>query len=411
MKTGEKKEDKSVIEITKDVSWIGILDYDIVTFDIVMETRYGTSYNSYFINAEKKAIIETAKEKFAGTYIDKIKQLTDPSEIEYIIFNHTEPDHSGSLKHVLELAPDATVVGTGNAIRYLGDMFDFTFKSLVVKDGDTLDLGNKTLRFISAPNLHWPDTMYTYLEEEKLLFTCDSFGEHYCDDRLFDDLLDDMDVFDDAFKYYFDVILKPYSKFMLKAIDKIRPLEIKAILPGHGAVLRTNWKKYVDLSEQYAREYLDAASAEGRKRILIAYVSAYGYTGEMAKAIGKGIESGNNAEVRILDIENIDLGDLEAELVKSDALLVGSPTINQNTLLQVYKLFSVINPLRDKGKLAASFGSYGWSGEAPSIIASNLRSLKLKVIEDNAAFKFRAGEETRSELFEYGKRFAKALSS
>ncbi len=407
MKRNEKKEDNKVIEITKDVSWVGILDYDIVTFDIVMETEYGTTYNSYFINADKKAIIETAKEKFAGVYMDKLRQVTDPSEIEYIIFNHTEPDHSGSLKHVLEKAPDAIVVGSGNAIKYLNEMFDFTFKSMVVKDGDRLDLGNKTLRFISAPNLHWPDTMYTYLEEDKFLFTCDSFGEHYCDDRLFDDLLDD---FDEAFKYYFDVILKPYSKFMLKAIDKIRPLEIAAILPGHGALLRSNWKKYVDLSERYAREYLDLTSKEGKKKVLITYVSAYGYTGEMAGAIALGIESLDNAEVKILDIENIELGDLESEVVRSDAILVGSPTINQNTLLQVYKLFAVINPLRDKGKPAASFGSYGWSGEAAGIIASNLKHLKLKVMEENAAFKFRPGEENRSELVEYGKRFARELS-
>lgn len=408
MKAGKEKDDKKVIEITKDVSWIGILDYDIVTFDIVMETEYGTTYNSYFINAEKKAIIETAKEKFAASYVDKLKQLGDPSEIEYIVFNHTEPDHSGSLKHVLDLAPGATVVGSGNAIRYLNDMYDFSFKSMVVKDGDTLDLGNKTLRFISAPNLHWPDTMYTYLEEDKLLFTCDSFGAHYCDDRLFDDLTGD---FDDAFKYYFDVILKPYSKFMLKAIDKIRPLEIDAICPGHGAVLRKNWKKYVDLSEQYALNYLENTKGERKKRALITYVSAYGYTGEMAESIGRGIGSGGDIEVKTLDIEMIELGELEAEIVKSDALLVGSPTINQNTLLQVYKLFAVINPLRDKGKPAAAFGSYGWSGEAPGIIAANLKSLKLKVMDDNAAFKFRPGEETRKDLEAYGKRFAGIMQS
>jgi len=408
MIAGKKKEDKKVIGITQDVSWIGILDYDIVTFDIVMETEYGTSYNSYFINADKKAIIETAKEKFAGSYIDKIKQLADPSEIEFIIFNHTEPDHSGSLKHVLDLAPGATVVGSGNAIRYLNDMYDFSFKSMVVKDGDTLDLGNKTLRFISAPNLHWPDTMYTYLEEDKLLFTCDSFGAHYCDDSLFDDLTGD---FDDAFKYYFDVILKPYSKFMLKAIDKIRPLAIDAICTGHGPVLRKHWKKYVDLSGKYAGEYIENTRGDRKKRALITFVSAYGYTREMAESIGKGIASGGDIEVKTLDIELIELGDLEAEIVKSDALLVGSPTINQNTLLQVYKLFSVINPLRDKGKPAAAFGSYGWSGEAPGIIAANLKSLKLKVMDDNAAFKFRPGEETKKELEAYGKRFAEIMQS
>jgi flavorubredoxin len=287
-------------------------------------------------------------------------------------------------------------------------MYDFSFKSMVVKDGDTLDLGNKTLRFISAPNLHWPDTMYTYLEEDKLLFTCDSFGAHYCDDSLFDDLTGD---FDDAFKYYFDVILKPYSKFMLKAIDKIRPLAIDAICTGHGPVLRKNWKKYVDLSEKYASEYVENTKGDRKKRALITFVSAYGYTREMAESIGRGIASGGDIEVKTLDIELIELGDLEAEIVKSDALLVGSPTINQNTLLQVYKLFSVINPLRDKGKPAAAFGSYGWSGEAPGIIASNLKSLKLKVMDDNAAFKFRPGEETKKELEAYGRRFAEIMQS
>lgn len=408
MQETERKEDNKVVRISDDVSWIGILDYDIVTFDIVMETEFGTSYNSYFINAEKKAIIETAKEKFAYTYIDKIKQLADPSEIEYIIFNHTEPDHSGSLKDVLQLAPEATVVGSGNAIRYLNDIVDIPFKSMVVKDGDSLDLGNKTLRFISAPNLHWPDTMYTYLEEDRLLFTCDSFGAHYCDDRIFDDKVGD---FDDAFKYYFDVILKPYSRFMLKAIDKIRPLEIDAICTGHGPVLRKDWKKYVDLSEKYAREYLDITLGEREKRVLITYVSAYGYTKEMAEAIAMGIESEGNTGVKLMDIEHVSIGDIEAEIVKSDGLLVGSPTINQNTLLQVYKLFAVINPLRDKNKLAASFGSYGWSGEAAGIIEANLKSLKLKVMGENAAFKFRPEEEKRMELVAFGNRFAKELAS
>ena len=146
-----------------------------------MTTEFGTTYNSYFINAEKKALVEVAKEKFSETYIKKLRAVTDPADIEYIILDHTEPDHSGSLGALLELAPSATVVGSGNAIRYLEDIVNKPFKSLVVKDGDKLDLGNKTLRFISAPNLHWPDSIYTYLEEDKILFTCDSFGAHYCD--------------------------------------------------------------------------------------------------------------------------------------------------------------------------------------------------------------------------------------
>lgn len=395
--------DNQVIEITPSVKWIGILDYDIVTFDIVMETEYGTTYNSYFIDAEKKAIIETSKEKFWDTYLAKIQQVTDPSEIEYIVLNHTEPDHSGNLGRMLKLAPKATVVGSGNAIRYLEDIVGFGFKSLKVKDGDTLNLGNKTLRFISAPNLHWPDTMYTYLEEEKVLFTCDSFGAHYAHPAMFDDLVED---YHDAFKYYFDVILKPYSKFMLKAIEKIRPLDIGVIATGHGPVLRANWKKYVDLSETYSREYL-AESQSDRNRILITYVSAYGYTGEMAGYIAEGMkESNSELEIELADIENMSLGEMESRVVWANSLLVGSPTINQNTLLPVYKLFAVINPIRDKGKLAASFGSYGWSGEAVKIIEDHLKNLKLTVMEGGFASKFYPHAEKAEDLRAFGRKFA-----
>ncbi|RLD33208.1 MAG: FprA family A-type flavoprotein, partial [Bacteroidetes bacterium] len=197
-----------IIDITDKVKWIGILDYDIVTFDIVMKTDYGTTYNSYFIDAEKKTIIDTSKEKFEDEYIQKVKEVVDPSEISYIVLNHTEPDHSGNLKALLELAPNAMVVGSGNAIRYLQDIIGTDFSYLQVKNGDELSLGDKTLKFIGAPNLHWPDTIYTYLVEDKLLFTCDSFGCHYCNKDMFDDEVGDFNM---AFDYYFDVILKPYS--------------------------------------------------------------------------------------------------------------------------------------------------------------------------------------------------------
>ena len=210
--------DAQIINVTNDVKWIGILDESLATFDVVMETKYGSTYNSYFINAEKKVIIETAKENFTEIYLNKVKQVVTPESIDYIIMNHTEPDHSGCLRHLLKIAPNAVVIGSGNAIRYLQDIVDIPFKSKQVKNGDTLNLGNKTLKFIAAPNLHWPDTMYSYLVEEKILFTCDSFGSHFCKKEMFDDLVPN---FDDAYQYYFDVILKPYSKFMLKAIEKI----------------------------------------------------------------------------------------------------------------------------------------------------------------------------------------------
>jgi len=399
-----KKTDDRIINVTDDVKWIGILDYDIKTFDIVMTTEYGTTYNSYFINAGKKTLIEVVKEKFSETFLRKLRSVTDPSEIKYIILDHTEPDHSGSLKQLLEIAPEATLVGSGNAIRYLQDIINTPFKSMVVKDGDTLNLGNKTLKFISAPNLHWPDSIYTLLVEDKILFTCDSFGAHYCTIEMSDELKKE---YLDAFKYYFDVILKPFSRFMIKAIERIRPLDINYICPGHGPVLAENRNTIVNLTEKYAREYLETTTVEAGRHILITYVSAYGYTKEAAGYIAAGIRETGNFTIDIVDIENIDLNLLATKIASNDAILIGSPTINQNTLLPVYKMFALINPLRDKGKLAGVFGSYGWSGEAVKIILENLRNLKLGVFEETGVFKFRPSGSKVEFLKEYGKKFAR----
>ncbi len=390
-----------VLPVNDTVSWVGVLDEDIVTFDIVMETQYGTTYNAYFINAEKKVVIDTVKKTFQKDFIQKLSTLTDPAEIDYIICNHTEPDHSGSLTALLDMAPNATVVGSGQALNYLSEMTGRTFPSMKVKDGDSLDLGNKTLRFIGASNLHWPDTIYTYLEEDNVLFTCDSFGSHFCDERMFDDLVGD---YHEAFRYYFDVILKPFSKFMLKAIDKIDALDISTICPGHGPILRSGWQEKVRLSAEMAREFL-ASQENNDKRILIAYVSAYGYTGEMAETIASGIRETGDIEVSVVDIENIQLGDLEEMIVRSGGLLIGSPTINRNTLLPVYRLFSVINPIRDKGKLAASFGSYGWSGEAVPLIEDHLKNMKLDIVQDGLATKFFPSEEQNEALKDFGRTF------
>jgi len=356
MTSENRPHDNKVLEITPSVKWIGVLDYDIVTFDVVMTTEYGTTYNSYFINADKKALIETTKEKFLDTYLAKLQQVCNPSEIEYIIVNHTEPDHSGNVANILHIAPNAKVVGSGQAIRYMKDLLGFDFPHLIVKDGDTLSLGNKTLRFISAPNLHWPDSMYTWLEDEKVLFTCDSFGAHYCDDKMFDHLVEN---YDDAFKYYFDVILKPYSKFMLKAIEKIRNLDISAVCTGHGPLLTTNWKRYIDLSEKYAKEAL----AERKKQyVFIPYVSAYQKTGAVAKAIAKGIQD-------------------------------------------------VIPDAQIDGKVGGVFGSYGWSGEASNLIYANLKNLKLDVPEESFFVKFTMHDELARQAMDYGKKIAELMLS
>jgi len=397
--------DNKVLKISDVVSWIGILDKNIVTFDVVMETKEGTTYNSYFIDADKKVVIDTAKESFGDIYLDKVKQVTDPAKIDYIVVTHTEPDHSGCLKYLLDLAPKAVVYGSRQAIGYLQDMVGRPFEFVFIKDGDVLDLGNKTLKFISAPNLHWPDTIFTYLQEDKLLFTCDSFGAHFCRGAMFDDLVGD---YQDSFKYYFDVILKPFSSFMIKAIEKIKPLEINAICPGHGPILRSTWKNKVSTTEKYAEQYIADSLCQDNS-ILITYVSAYGYTRQMAEAIAEGIREIVDYKINIVDIENILLGELEELIIRSKSLLIGSPTINQNTLLPVYKMFSVINPLRDKGKKAAAFGSYGWSGEAVRIIENQLKSLKLNVVMEGISSKFSPTDQKHQHMVDFGRSFARYL--
>jgi flavorubredoxin len=396
--------DNKILDVNESVKWIGILDPGLVTFDVVMETKYGTTYNSYFINADKKAIVETSKATFKDTYLDKISRVTNFEDIEYIIMDHTEPDHSGNLTFLLDKAPNATVVGSRSAINFLKHMVDKDFKSMIVKDGDTLSLGNKTLKFISAPFLHWPDTMYTYLVEDKILFTCDSFGCHYCDERMFDDQVGD---FDDAFKYYFDVILKPFSNYMLEAIDKIKDLDIDIIAPGHGPILRSDWKKYVQWSKEISSETETNCKD---LRVYIAYVSAYGNTKKMAEKIAEGIKQAGDIEVVLMDIEHTDIATMEEEVYKSCGFIIGSPTINQNTLLPIYKLMAVINPIRVKGKLAGAFGSYGWSGEAVKIIQDNLKNLKLKIYnEDGLKVNFIPYEDSYEKAIEYGLGFGKKL--
>jgi flavorubredoxin len=245
--------------------------------------------------------------------------------------------------------------------------------------------------------------MYTYLAEDKILFTCDSFGAHFCHEGIFDDQVGD---FDDAFDYYFDVILRPFSKFMLKAIDRIRQLDINMIATGHGPILRSHWEKYVDLSEKYASEQLQLPI---RHKVFIPYVSAYQKTGFLAKKIGEGISQSGDFEVEVLDIEMTSIGDLEQKVSESAAIIIGSTTINQNVLLPIYKLFSVINPLRDKGKIAGGFGSYGWSGESRTIIRTGLENLKLKYYGEGVFVKFTPGEDDQQDAMEYGRQIGREL--
>ena len=245
----------------------------------------------------------------------------------------------------------------------------------------------------------------TYLVEDKILFTCDIFGEHYCNEGMFDDAVPD---FSDAFRYYFDVIMKPYSRFMLQAIDRMRPLEINMIAPGHGMILRKDWKKWVDVTVKYCGEYLQNPN---RKKVFLAYVSAYHNTGLIAEKIAEGIRSAGNIEVDLCDIENMDLALIEQKLMQSSGIMIGCPTFSQNILLPVYQVFAMINPIRDRGKLAAVFGSYGWSGEGAKIMSSALTNLKLNVMDEGLMVKFTPHADTLKLCFDYGRTYGERFLS
>ncbi len=394
------------VEIKKDIYWVGGLDPTLEIFDIVMETEHGTTYNSYLIQGDKIALIETVKEKCFAEYVQTLQTIIDPADIDYIVLNHTEPDHTGSLRLLLEKAPDATVICSQAASIYLKEMLNQDFPVQIVKEGDSLDLGqNKVLKFISAPMLHWPDSIYTYLESDKILFSCDSFGCHYCEgESIFNDQIKDTEELLAAQKYYFDVIMKPFSNYVISAYNKIKNLEISIICPGHGPILRSDPWRVVELFKTWAEISLDIAP---QGKVFIGYCSAYGYTERMAQTIKKELEAAR-LEVTMLNIGECDPTRINHSINNAEAILIGSPTINQDTVPPVWTTLSQISPITQRGKIAGAFGSYGWSGEAVGMITDRLRSLKLKVV-DPLRIKFVPSEDQLEECRAFARKIIKAL--
>ena len=398
-----------MLEISKGLYSIGALDKDLRVFDIVMETEFGTTYNSYLLKTnDGVALFETVKEKFFDEYLKRIQSFTDLCDIKYIIVNHTEPDHAGSVEKLLNLAPNATVIGSNIALKYLKEIINKDFKSISVKDNATLQLGDKTLRFISVPNLHWPDTMYTYIEETKTLVSCDSFGAHYADDCVLKSNLpqDKEDDYISAYKYYFNMIMGPFKPFVLKALDKIKDIDIEYICPGHGLVLdKNNITKYMNLYKEWSTVVPREVPS-----VVIPYVSAYGYTEKLAYKIKEGIESCDmNIDVFIYDLVTTDLNTVMNEINTCRGLILGSPTILADALPPIWSILTSLNPVIHKGLLVSCFGSYGWSGEAVKNITERFHQLKFKVIVEPLAIPFKPSEEELLKAFYFGVDFANSL--
>lgn len=391
----------AVAKIAEGVHWVGVLDPELKIFDIIMPIENGTTYNSYLIQAEKTAVVDSVKNGFYGDFLENIKSLTDPAKIAYIIVNHTEPDHSGSMVHLLKEAPGATVVSSQAAYNFLRQIVNEDFDHIIVKDGDSLDLGGKTLRFFSVPLLHWPDTIFTYLEEDKVLFSCDVFGSHYCGESRFNDEVGD---FSADFEYYFNAIMGPFKPRVLDAVKKARELDISVIAPSHGPILREDPMKYVDIYEKWSLPPLKRG-----KEVLIAYVSAYGNTKAIAEALKEGLESVPEVNVDLIEIDEHSKGTLAAKAASADGILVGSPTLIGNAVEPVLEFLAGINPIIHKGKKASAFGSYGWSGEAVPMLLERMKTLKLAVVEPGLRVNFVPSADDLADAREFGKEFAAGL--
>lgn len=390
-------------KIKDDIYFVGSLNPNMRTFDIIMKTEYGTSYNAYLVKGEKTALVETVHAKFFEDFEEGVSSLADLGNIDYLIMNHTEPDHSGSVERLLDLNPDIQIVATMAGIKNLKAITNKEFHSIVAKDGETLDLGNGlVMKFIIAPNLHWPDSMFTYLESRKVIFTCDFLGSHYCEPAILDHKIAYPEKYKSAFKNYYEAIFGPFKPFVLAGLNKMEGLDFDTVLTSHGPILseliKENMAAYREWSTPVKNE---------KPKVVIAYVSAYGYTRSMAEALRDGLIA-EGISVTCHDVIKSDLAVIQAEIGQADGVLFGSPTINRDAVKPIWDVLSMIDPVANKGKPAGIFGSYGWSGEACPMLAQRIDGLKLKRIGEPIKAVFKPSEDIFTQLKEYAKEFAAA---
>ncbi|MDR0851588.1 MAG: FprA family A-type flavoprotein [Clostridiales Family XIII bacterium] len=393
-------------KIADDFYWVGNLDPDLRVFDIVMRTEFGTTYNSYILKGtEKTVIFEAAKERFFDEYLEKISEIVPFECIDALIVDHTEPDHSGTIERMLDLRPELEIIGTAGAINFLKEITNREFTNTVVKAGDTLSLGDKTLQFIPAPNLHWPDTMFTYIPEIKTLVTCDCFGSHYSDENITNDSIASYENYMKATLYYFDNIIGPFKGDVLNALEKIKNLEIDVIAVGHGPVIVQNPQEILNLY----RSWSVVRNPNTKKTIIIPYVSAYGYTKMIADSIEAGIHSAGDFVVKQYDMIYADPDEVLREIGFADGFLLGTPTIVGEALPPIWNIATALNARLHGGKFASAFGSYGWSGEGVPHIVQRLKQVGLNVFGDGLKIRFKPSEKQLSLAYGFGEAFGASV--
>jgi flavorubredoxin len=398
------------VAIAPGVHWIGALDPTLRSFDMILRTANGTTYNAYAVRgSDGVAVIDTVKAEFAEVFFQRLESIADYAEIRVIVLNHLEPDHTGALPELMRRAPRARLIISKRAPAMLKallkpdqDQLDYD----TVGTGDEIGLGDRRLRFLHTPFLHWPDTQCTYLVEDEILFSGDVFGCHYCDARLFNDRVGD---FRFSFDYYYAHIMRPFKAHVLDALKLIEPLPLRLVAPTHGPILHERPRRYVSRYRELSGAGQSFELGAAHRSLIVFYMSAYGSTARMAEAVCAGAESVPGVRVSLYDLEGGESEPFVDLIEAADALAFGSPTVNGDAVKPVWDLLSSLAVVNLKGKIGAAFGSYGWSGEAVPMIEDRMRGLKMRVPVSGLRVKLIPTTDELAESRDFGRRLAAAL--
>jgi len=396
------------VNIKNNIDWIGKIDWEIRQFHgNEYSTHRGSTYNSYLIKEEKTVLIDTVWLPYAKEFIDNLAKEIDLKRIDYIIANHAEIDHSGGLPELMRYIPDTPIYCTANGVKSLKGHYHQDWNFVPVKTGDSLPIGkNKELVFVEMKLLHWPDSMACYLTGDNVLFSNDAFGQHYASEALFNDLVDQNELFNECIKYYAN-ILTPFSSLVDKKIKEVLSLElpIDIIATSHGVIWRDN-------PAQIVEKYLEWSNAYQENQITIIYDTMWDGTRRMAESIAKGIRDKDNAvNIKVHNSSKTDKNDIITDIFKSKAILMGSPTINRGILTSIAGLIEEIKGLGFKGKKAAAFGCYGWSGESIRILSELLEQSGFEIIHEGIKALWNPDEESIKRSFQYGQDIATEIKN
>ena len=392
-------------KVTDKVTWVGKIDWELEHFHgDEYSVNKGSSYNSYLIRDQKTVLIDTVWQPYAKEFVANLKKVIDLKEIDYIVANHAEIDHSGALSELLREIPGTPIYCTANGVKSLYGHYHEDWNFVPVKTDDTLDLGNNKLVFIEARMLHWPDSMFTYMTGDNILFSNDAFGQHYASEYMYNDLVDQAELFAEAVKYYAN-ILNPFSLLVKNKINEVLAMNVPVnmICPSHGVIWR-------DDPLQIVRQYQTWCDGYQEDQITLIYDTMWEGTRRMAEAIADGVKKAdNNTNIKLFNTAKTDKNDLLTEIFKSKAILVGSPTVNRSYLSSLSQLLDMAKGLAFKRKKAASFGTYGWSGESTKLLSERLSDAGFEVVQEGIRELWNPDHEALARCQEFGREFVANL--